>query len=242
MPSSLHPSDQLIVALDGMTGQEASSFVAKLPELRWVKVGLELFLNGGLEVLLEMKKQGKKVFLDLKFHDIPITMAGACRQAAKTGAELITVHACAGRKALLEAKAAAIEGASEQGFLEPTLLGVTVLTSWDEKHLAQELLISQPLEERVCYLADLVEQAGLGGCVCSPWEVGALRKLYPDSFELVTPGIREKGSDVNDQSRVMTPSEAIQAGASRLVVGRSVTCAADPREAFLRFSDQLIIE
>ncbi len=235
MHKSLAANDKLILALDGLSKNEAYDLADNIPNLRWVKIGLELFMNSGLEGILEFRKKGLKVFLDLKFHDIPITMSSACYQAARTGAELITVHACAGFNALKEANHAAIKGASELGLAPPRLLAVTVLTSWEEKKFASELMINQPLEQRVEHLAKLALRAGIGGCVCSPLEVQNLRNLCPNSFELVTPGIRSKDSELGDQVRVMTPSKALNAGASRLVVGRPITKANNPADAFISF-------
>ncbi len=232
-------SENLILALDGMDKFEVFNLINQLPKLRWVKVGLELFLSAGPEVVTNLKDQGLKVFLDLKFHDIPKTMACACKQAAKTGAELITVHACAGIDALKEANDAAVQGASEIGGRPPTLLAVTVLTSWNAQRLASELAINQPLEKRVELLAQIAIDSGIGGCVCSPLEVRALRNLSSDSFELVTPGIRSKGFDLGDQSRVMTPTEAINAGASRIVIGRPITNASNVIDAFNSFCKEL---
>ena len=171
-----NPSDKLILALDGMNQSEVFCLIHKLPDLRWVKVGLELFVSAGPEVVTFLKEKGIKVFLDLKFHDIPKTMSGACRQAGRTGAELITVHACAGIDALKEANASAIQGANEVGFGAPTLLAVTVLTSWEPMRFASELGIHQPLGERVELLADLAVDSGIGGCVCSPRELSFLSK------------------------------------------------------------------
>ena len=146
---------------------------------------------------------GLRVFLDLKFHDIPATMAGACRRAAALGAELITVHACAGSEALKAAQAAAVEGAQGAGQPAPILLAVTVLTSWEEQRLQRELAITQGIAERVPALAQLSAASGIGGCVCSPLEAAALRAQHPEPFALVTPGIRPKGAAVGDQARVM---------------------------------------
>ena len=225
-------SDKLILALDGMDKFEVFDLIDQLPNLRWVKVGLELFLSGGPDVIFALKDKNIRVFLDLKFHDIPKTMSGACRQAAKIGVELISVHACAGKDALKEANAAAIQGAAEIGCPAPTLLAVTVLTSWDSKRLNSELVVNQSIQTRVELLAQLALDSGLGGCVCSPLEVTALRKLSPSPFELVTPGIRPAGFELGDQIRVMTPSEAIKAGASRIVIGRPITKAKVPVDAF----------
>jgi len=207
-------------------------FAELVPELRWVKVGLELFVAGGPDVVRQLRDQGKRVFLDLKFHDIPATMAGACRSAARLGAELITVHACAGREALAVAQLAAQESASAAGLPAPTLLAVTVLTSWDPGRFASELAIDEPVQSYVPRLAELAASAGIGGCVCSPLEVAALRSAHPHPFALVTPGIRPSGAALGDQQRVMTPAQAMAAGSSQLVIGRPITAAQDPVQAF----------
>ena len=226
------PAERIIVALDGMTPEQALAFAAAVPQLRWVKVGLELFVAGGPAVVQQLRDQGKRVFLDLKFHDIPATMAGACRSAARLGAELITVHACAGSEALQAAQAAAVESAAAAGLPAPTLLAVTVLTSWEAERFAAELAITEPVPAYVPRLAALAAAAGIGGCVCSPLEVEALRAAHPEPFALVTPGIRPAGAALGDQQRVMTPAQAIAAGSSQLVIGRPITAAADPAEAF----------
>jgi orotidine-5'-phosphate decarboxylase len=226
------PADRIIVALDGMGPDQALAFAAAIPALRWVKVGLELFVAGGPAVVRQLREQGKRVFLDLKFHDIPATMAGACRSATRLGAELITVHACAGHDALAAAQAAALEAAGAAGLPVPTLLAVTVLTSWEASRFAAELAIDEPLEAYVPRLARLAAAAGIGGCVCSPLEVAALRADHREPFALVTPGIRPAGSAFGDQQRVMTPAQALVAGASQLVIGRPITAAGDPAAAF----------
>ena len=229
---SAEAAERIIVALDGMAPDQALAFSAQVEGLRWVKVGLELFVQAGPEVVAQLRGKGLRVFLDLKFHDIPATMAGACRRAAALGAELITVHACAGSEALTAAQAAAVDGAQCAGHPAPTLLAVTVLTSWEQQRLQRELAIGQGIAERVSALAQLSATAGIGGCVCSPLEAAALRAQHPEPFALVTPGIRPKGSAVGDQARVMGPAEAIAAGASQLVVGRPITRADDPSAAF----------
>ncbi|PWL22094.1 MAG: orotidine-5'-phosphate decarboxylase [Synechococcus sp. XM-24] len=225
-------AERIIVALDGMAPDQALAFSRGVEGLRWVKVGLELFVQAGPEVVAQLREQGLRVFLDLKFHDIPATMAGACRRAAGLGAELITVHACAGSEALQAAQAAAAEGAQVAGLPAPTLLAVTVLTSWEEQRLQRELAIRQDIAERVPALAALAAGAGIGGCVCSPLEAASLRAHHPEPFALVTPGIRPKGSAAGDQARVLGPAEAIAAGASQLVIGRPITKAEDPTLAF----------
>ncbi len=228
----LEPSDQIIVALDGLAPEQAMAFASAVPELRWVKVGLELFVAGGPAVVQQLRDQGMRVFLDLKFHDIPATMAGACRSAARLGAELITVHASAGSLALGAAQAAALESAAAVGLPAPTLLAVTVLTSWEQARFASELAIEEPLSAYVPRLAQLAAAAGIGGCVCSPLEVAALRAAHQEPFALVTPGIRPAGAVLGDQHRVLTPAQAVAAGASQLVIGRPITAAPDPVAAF----------
>ena len=238
---SAESAERIIVALDGMAPDQALALSQQVDGLRWVKVGLELFVQAGPDVVAQLRDQGLRVFLDLKFHDIPATMAGACRRAAALGAELITVHACAGSEALQTAQAAAVEGAQSNGKPIPTLLAVTVLTSWEEQRLQRELAIGQAIAERVPAMAQLSATAGIGGCVCSPLEAAALRAQQPEPFALVTPGIRPKGSAVGDQARVMGPAEAIAAGASQLVIGRPITKAEDPSDAFARCCAELRI-
>ena len=223
-----------------MAPPQALAFAAQVEGLRWVKVGLELFVQAGPAVVAQLRDQGLRVFLDLKFHDIPATMAGACRRAGAMGAELITVHACAGSDALVAAQSAAVDGAQGSGNPVPTLLAVTVLTSWQEQRLQQELAITQAIAERVLALAQFSATAGIGGCVCSPLEAAALRAQHPEPFALVTPGIRPKGTAVGDQARVMGPAEAIAAGASQLVIGRPITKAADPSAVFAACCVELV--
>ncbi len=240
MVDFMKPEENLILALDRMSESEMILLVEQLPRLVWVKVGLELFTLLGPEVVPKLRRLGKKVFLDLKFHDIPSTMARACYQAAKTGAELITVHACAGKKALAESNQAAIEGALEMGFPMPTLLAVTVLTSWEVKNFQHELAIEQPLSQRVELLADLAFSCGIGGCICSPIEVNGLRKIFPEPFQLITPGIRSCGIALDDQKRVLSPLAALKAGSSKLVIGREITQAEDPEDAFKKICCQIV--
>jgi orotidine-5'-phosphate decarboxylase len=238
-PAASAPADRIIVALDGLEAADALALVERLPELVWVKVGLELFTSAGPDVVRALRRRGLRVFLDLKFHDIPATMAGACRATARLGAELLTVHASAGRAALSAALAGAAAGADAAGLPPPTLLAVTVLTSWEASAFQTELAIPEPIDAHVRRLAALASAAGVGGCVCSPWEVGALRANHPPPFVLVTPGIRPEGSGAADQARVMTPAAALAAGASQLVIGRPISGAADPAAAFARCCAQL---
>lgn len=236
-----NPSEKIIIALDGMDKNHVFTLLEKIPEIVWVKVGLELFVSEGPEILSMLRDKGKKIFLDLKFHDIPTTVARACFAASQTGAEFISLHTCAGMKALKMANEAAQEGAAKVNLRPPKLLGITILTSWTSESFSSDLLINQSINQRVKHLAKIASNSGLGGCVCSPKEVQFLREAYPQSFELITPGIRPLGSDVNDQSRVSDASEAIRMGASKLVIGRAITQSNDPGYMFKSFCDRVIV-
>ena len=235
------PSEKIIIALDGMDKSNVFSLLETIPEIIWVKVGLELFVAEGPDVLSVLRDKGKKIFLDLKFHDIPTTVARACFAASQTGAELISLHTCAGIKALEMANEAVNEGAAKVNLMPPKLLGITILTSWTSKSFSSDLLINQSIDQRVKHLAEIASKSGLGGCVCSPREVQILREIYPATFELVTPGIRSLGSNFNDQSRVSDASEAIKMGASKLVIGRAITKSSDPAYMFKSFCDKISI-
>ena len=235
-----NPSEKIIIALDGMDKNNVLNLLEKIPEIIWVKVGLELFVTEGPEILSILRDKGKKIFLDLKFHDIPTTVARACFSASQTGAQFISLHTCAGLKALEMAHEAAQEGAAKVNLKPPKLLGITILTSWTRESFASDLLINQSIDHRVKHLAEIASKSGLGGCVCSPREVQFLREVYPQTFELVTPGIRSLGSDINDQSRVSDASEALKMGASKLVIGRAITQSNDPAYMFKGFCDKVL--
>jgi len=236
-----NPSEKIIIALDGMDKKDVFNMLEKIPEIIWVKVGLELFISEGPDLLSILREKGKKIFLDLKFHDIPTTVARACFAASQTGAEFISLHTCAGIKALKMANEASHEGAAKVNLKPPKLLGITILTSWTRESFAGDLLIDQSIDQRVKHLAEIASKSGLEGCVCSPREVQFLREIYPETFELVTPGIRSLGSDVNDQSRVSDASEALKMGASKLVIGRAITQSNDPAYMFKSFCDKIAI-
>tara|TARA_B100000700_G_scaffold228252_2_gene252125 strand:+ start:3543 stop:4268 length:726 start_codon:yes stop_codon:yes gene_type:complete len=234
-----NPNEKIIIALDGMNKNDVLSILEKLPDVIWVKVGLELFVSEGPDILSLLRDKGKKIFLDLKFHDIPTTVARSCFAASQTGAQFISLHTCAGKKALKMAKDAAKEGAAKVNLPTPKLLGITVLTSWSQRDFENELLINQSINERVKHMADIASTSCLGGCVCSPKEVQMLRSIYPEPFELITPGIRVSGSNFNDQSRVADVSQALNMGASKLVVGRAITHASDPGVVFKSFCQKV---
>lgn len=217
---------KLIVALDFPSGKEALDFVDRLEgSCHWFKVGLELYLAAGNTVIEALRKKGHSVFLDLKLHDIPNTVAGAVRSVASLGASLLTVHASGGPAMLSAAReaAAAISGA-------PELLAVTVLTSMDQTQL-EATGISQSPSSQVETLAKMAVSAGISNFVCSPQELAALRPISGKDGILVSPGIRPAGADVGDQKRIATPASAIADGASYLVVGRPITKAQDPKAA-----------
>lgn len=224
----------LIVALDYANAHAALTLAERLdPAQCRVKVGKELFTSAGPQVVRELVKRGFSVFLDLKFHDIPNTVAGACRAAADLGCWMMNVHA-AGGGAMLSAARAALDDGPQR----PLLIAVTVLTSVDEATL-HAVGVSGSIAEQVARLAALSEIAGLDGVVCSPLEIGVLRAQRAASFKLITPGVRPAASGQDDQVRVATPGAAIRAGASYLVVGRPVTQAADPLAALAAINAEI---
>src|SRR6201994_216030 len=221
-PASIAPRDRLIVALDLPGVEQAEAMIGKLGDsVTFYKIGYQLGYAGGLTLVRKLTDQGKKVFLDLKMHDIGNTVARGVESIAKLGATFLTVHAYPQTlKAAVEARA----GSSLQ------ILAVTVLTSYDDGDLhaaGYRLSVSDLVEAR----AQQAEVLGVDGIVCSPEEAAALRKLVGHQMRLVTPGIRPAGSATGDQKRIMTPARAITAGADYLVVGRPIVEAADPRAA-----------
>ena len=224
-PQFKDAKDRLAVALDVPDAQAALDLVGRLGDsCRWLKVGMELYYAGGNPLLEELRSLGYRLFLDLKLHDIPNTVAGGIRSIAKSGAELLTVHAGGGAAML----AAAAEAAQAPG--APRLLAVTVLTSMDAAELKAAGVCSAPADQ-VLRLARLAKSAGINGMVCSAAEVASLRAEVGPEALLVVPGIRPAGSAKDDQKRVATAAEAIARGASMLVVGRPITRAANPAGA-----------
>ena len=234
MHSTMAPEDRLIVALDFPSAEPALAMVDHLgPRCRWVKVGLELFCAAGSPLVHHLRQRGLQVFLDLKLHDIPNTVAGAVRSVAPSGARLLTVHATGGR-AMLEA---AVTAADQQpGDLK--LLAVTVLTSMDGASLNEVGVPASP-RDQVVRLAELALRAGIPGLVCSAEEVSLLRQRVGPDVLLVVPGIRRAGAAAGDQRRVASPAAAIHAGASMLVVGRPITQASDPAAAFAGILEEI---
>lgn len=232
-------SEQIIVPLDVPGEEEAIALLDALPQVTFWKVGLELFVSSGPALLQELKSRNKRIFLDLKFHDIPNTMAGACRAAGRYGVDLLTVHAAAGKAALMAAQTAATEGAQEAGCVPPRIIAVTLLTSIDERSLSTELKIPIALTDYAQQMALLAQESGLGGAVCSPQEASLLRHTCGDDFQLVCPGVRPTWAQHGDQQRAMTPAQAVQAGAHYLVIGRPITQADDPAAAFAQICKEM---
>lgn len=227
-------NDKIIVPLDVPTLEEAIALLSQLPQVSFWKVGLELFVSAGPTILEILKERQKRIFLDLKFHDIPNTVAGACRSAATYGVDLLTVHASAGRKALGEA-VKAISNADKP----PKLLAISLLTSINSRELAFDLKIPLELPEYALEMAILARESKIDGAVCSPQEVSQLRQVCGDDFLLVCPGVRPTWAEAGDQRRVMTPASAIKAGADYLVIGRPITAACDPVEAWEKICQEL---
>ena len=232
-------SDRIIVPLDVSSRDEALSLLDRLPDVSFWKVGLELFVSTGPTILEELKQRQKRIFLDLKFHDIPNTVAGACRAAGRYGVDLLTVHGTAGRTALERAVAAAAEGANSVGLPAPNLLAITLLTSLNSRDLAFDLKVPVELPEYALHMAIVAQESGIQGAVCSPREAAELRRVCGDEFLLVCPGVRPAWAETGDQRRVMTPQDAFKAGASYLVIGRPITAAADPQAAWSRICSDL---
>lgn len=224
MPNRVLAEDRLIIALDMPDAESTLALVDRLEgTCRWLKVGMELYYAAGNQLIETLRRRGFQVFLDLKLHDIPNTVAGAIRSVSHAGASLLTVHA-AGGQAMLEAAANAVivPGA-------PKLLAVTVLTSMDATQLSGVGVTDVPAAQ-VQRLAQLARQCGIDGMVCSPEEVGALRAHLGAEALLVTPGIRGASDEIGDQKRIASAADAIARGASMLVVGRPITRAANPAQ------------
>lgn len=225
---------KIIIALDYSNAQQANKFVEKIEAGSCkLKVGKELFTAEGPVFVESLVSRGFDVFLDLKFHDIPNTVAKACAVAADLGVWMVNVHALGGRKMMQAARDALSEKQSP-----PLLIAVTILTSMGSDDIKDIGLLGEPADN-VYRLAALADEVGLDGVVCSPQEVEMLRAQCRDNFQLVTPGIRPLDSVVGDQKRIMTPAEAISAGSSYLVIGRPITQADDPMRALAQISSEI---
>lgn len=234
MTNSKTNNSRIIVALDFEQETDALALVERLEPSRCrLKVGKEMFTRCGPQLVEKLVSRGYDVFLDLKFHDIPNTVAGACRSAADLGVWMVNVHALGGKR-MMEAAREALEKSSNR----PQLIAVTILTSMGEKDIAQVGLTGTPADN-VKRLALLAQEAGLDGVVCSPREVAMLRETITKDFRLVTPGIRPSWAEKGDQTRITTPSDAVRLGSDYLVIGRPITAADEPLQALARIEDEL---
>ena len=234
----MQTNNKVIVALDYADATSALKLVNQLnPTLCKLKVGKELFTAAGPQLIEQLVAKNYDVFLDLKFHDIPTTVAKACQAAAKLGVWMLNVHASGG-SAMMHAAAEAVDIGSQGNRNKPSLIAVTVLTSMNQANLT-EIGIGENVQEQVLKLAKLSQQSGLDGVVCSAQEAQLLRQHLPTEFLLVTPGIRPATASLDDQNRVLTPAQAIKMGANYLVVGRPVTQAVNPIAALIAINDEI---
>jgi orotidine-5'-phosphate decarboxylase len=229
----------IIAALDVPTAEQALKLADEIaPAVGAFKIGSELFTAAGPDIVKKIRERGALVFLDLKFHDIPNTVAKAVAAAVQLDIQMLTVHVSGGFEMLKIAEHVAQENAWKLGRTPPLVLGVTVLTSFDSGAL-REIGSDANVEFQVRRLATLATKAGLRGLVCSPLEISALRKILPASTQLVTPGIRLDEAEADDQKRTLTPREAIQAGANWIVIGRPIYAAENPRAAAEKILESL---
>ncbi len=225
----------VIIALDFDGRQAALEFLSKFGEEKpFVKIGMELFYATGAEFLKEIKAMGHKIFLDLKLHDIPNTVKKSMRVLSSLGADMVNLHA-GGGSAMMKA---AVEGLTREDGSRPILIAVTMLTSTDQNMMTNELLIDRTVEEVVADYARNAALSGLDGVVCSPLEANKVHEVCGENFVTVTPGVRLAGDAVGDQKRVTTPAKARELGSDYIVVGRSITAAADPVKAYRECVEQ----
>jgi orotidine-5'-phosphate decarboxylase len=230
----------IIVALDVPTAEQAQQLARDLaPAVGAFKIGKELFVSAGPEIVKKIRATGANVFLDLKFHDIPNTVAKAVAAATRLDVQMLTIHTSGGSEMMRAAEKSAQDTAKICGRPAPLVLGVTVLTSATNATLT-EIGCSSDTEDQVLRLARLAVTSGMRGLVCSPLEIIALRKIIPPHVQLVTPGIRTGAEPADDQKRTLTPREAMQAGASWLVIGRPIYAAANPRVAAEKILESIL--
>ena len=225
-------ANDVIIALDFENQQKTLAFLDRFPagEKPYVKIGMELFYAEGPEIVRQIKARGHRIFLDLKLHDIPNTVKKAMAVLSRLDVDMVNLHA-AGTRAMMEA---ALEGLARPDGSRPLLLAVTQLTSTSGERMRDELLIDRPLDQVVMAYAQNAAAAGLDGVVCSPLEAGKVHQVCGEGFLTVTPGIRFAGSDAGDQVRITTPQRARELGSDYIVVGRPITQAEDPVEAYRR--------
>jgi orotidine-5'-phosphate decarboxylase len=232
-------NSRLIVALDFSTFDEVKKIVTQLGDtVTYYKVGMELHYAAGPAVITYLKDAQKNVFLDLKLHDIPNTVARSAAALTRLGVDMLNVHASGGPAMMSAAAEAVAEEADKRGAVKPSLIAVTILTSIN-CHEWAALQQTVPIAEQAVYLARLAKECGFDGVVASAQEAANIRTACGSEFHIVTPGIRPIGADSNDQSRITTPSEALAAGSSHLVVGRPITASADPAAAARQIIDEM---
>ncbi|MCJ7789907.1 MAG: orotidine-5'-phosphate decarboxylase [Candidatus Atribacteria bacterium] len=228
----LSARERLVLALDVNNFKKAEELVDKLTDYVGVfKIGNQLFTAEGNKVIKMVQEKGGKVFLDLKFHDIPNTVARAAEVVSKLGVYIFDIHTSGGYEMMKATVEASKKLSFALGISKPLILGVTLLTSINQEILEKEIGIKKSLEEQVVHLAKLAEAAGLDGVVASPWEIKVLRAACGEGFVILTPGIRPAGKSDDDQKRIMTPQEAIKLGADFIVIGRPITNATNPVKA-----------
>ena len=235
----MRPSDRIFCALDTVVTSEAVALAKALQDVvGGIKLGLEFFCANGADGFKAVAATGMPIFLDLKFHDIPNTVAGAIRAVAPLAPKILTIHTQGGPEMMRRAAETAAEEAEKHGHTKPWVTGVTILTSLDDSDLAA-IGVTDPVADQVARLAALAAKNGLDGMVCSPREITLARAATNPDFKLVVPGIRPVGAAVGDQKRVMTPFDAVTAGADILVIGRPITEAADPAAAARAIADSI---
>lgn len=231
--------NQLIIALDVDTMAQAEALADKLgPYAGGFKVGMQLYNSVGPEAVRGLREKGAPVFVDLKLHDIPNTVAGASRVLTRHGASILNVHAAGGVEMMAAAVNASRDEAAGTGIKPPLVVAVTVLTSISQDVFNKEIGLTGAIRDRVVSWALLAREAGLDGVVASPLEIAPIRKACGDDFVIITPGVRPAGTSADDQKRTMTPGEAVRLGATYLVVGRPVTAAPDPVQAVCAILDE----
>jgi orotidine-5'-phosphate decarboxylase len=232
-------ANRIMVALDFSSEDDAEKLLKQLEGIPcYMKVGMQLFYAAGPAFVSKLKERGYKVFLDLKLHDIPNTVKGGAESITRLGVDMFNVHA-AGGKIMMEAALEGVDKALAVGSSHPTVIGVTQLTSTSQTILNDEIGLSGTVEQAVLRYAQLAKEAGLQGVVASPLEVTSIKSLCGDSFVTVTPGIRPVGSDIGDQSRVMTPKQAFAEGTNYVVIGRPITGADNPRQMLESILDSI---
>lgn len=236
----MEAKERIILALDVDSEKDALALVEKLrADVGMFKVGMQLFNSAGPNIVRKIRSLGGKVFVDLKFHDIPNTVAAASRVVTRLGCNMFNVHASGGREMMKQCARAVQEEADNNGITPPAAIAVTVLTSLSQEEVTDEMHIAMPLDKLVVEWAMMARECGLSGVVASPQEVSAIRKACGEDFLIVTPGVRPAWSEANDQKRFTTPRQALELGSSYLVIGRPITKADDSIEAAKKISQEL---